>query len=156
VISLPVCIFFFPFLYLKDHVSEVVKLNTSRTSILINKDVETVWNAIANDEHFSNWYAPGSKWNIPIFEVGEQATFTLMPSSYNDLKKDESTTMKFTIKEVIPNQKFSYYWDSNQMLFTIELISEPNGTRVQFNHEGFDYSLANLNAYLEDRELPYS
>ena len=131
-------------------------MNTDSTSILINKDIETVWNAIANDEHFSIWYAPGSKWNIPIFKAGEQATFTLMPSSYNDLKKDESTTMKFTIKEVVQNQKFSYYWDSNQMLFSIELSSEADGTRVQFNQEGFAYSLANLNAYLEDKELPYS
>ena len=134
----------------------VVKLNTDSTSILINKDIETVWNAIANDEHFSIWYAPGSNWNIPIYKAGEQATFTLMPSSYNDLKKDESTTMTFTIKEVVQNQKFSYYWDSNQMLFSIELSSEPDGTRVQFNQEGFAYSLANLNAYLEDKELPYS
>lgn len=79
-----------------------------------------------------------------------------MPSSYNDLKKEESMTMKFTIKEVVQNQKFSYYWDSNQILFSIELSSEPDGTRVEFNQEGFAYSLANLNAYLENQELPYS
>ena len=42
------------------------------------------------------------------------------------------------------------------MLFTIELISESDGTRVQFNQEGFNYSLENLNAYLENRKLPYS
>lgn len=41
------------------------------------------------------------------------------------------------------------------MLFTIELCSESGGTRVQFNEDGFDYSLANLNAYLEGKELPY-
>jgi uncharacterized protein YndB with AHSA1/START domain len=141
---------------LKDHVSEVVNLSNAKTSILINKDIETVWNAIANDEIFSIWYAPGSNWKIPILAAGEQAVFTLMQSSYNELKIGESMTMNFTIKEVVPNQKFSYYWDSNQMLFSIELISDSDGTRVQFNQEGFDYSLANLKAYLEDRELPYS
>ena len=155
-VSVYVCITFIPFLFLKNYVSEVVKLKTNSKSILINKDLETIWNAIANDEFFSIWYAPGSKWNIPIFEAGEQATFTLMPSSYNDLKKEESITMNFTIKEVVQNQKFSYYWDSNHMLFSIELISEPDGTRVQFNQEGFTYSLENLKAYLEDKELPYS
>ena len=141
---------------MRDYVSEVVILKTNSKSILIKKDLETVWNAIANDEVFSIWYAPGSKWNIPIFKAGEQATFTLMPSSHNDLKKEESMTMKFTIKEVVQNQKFSYYWDSNQILFSIELSSEPDGTRVEFNQEGFAYSLENLNAYLENQELPYS
>ena len=131
-------------------------MSISGSSILINKDIETVWNAIANDKKFSVWYAPGSYWKIPIFEAGEQAVFTLMPSSYNNLKNGESMSMNFTIKKVIPNQKFSYYWDSNQMLFTIELTSESDGTRVQFNQEGFNYSLENLNAYLENRTLPYS
>jgi hypothetical protein len=131
-------------------------LSNVSSSIVVKKDIYTVWNAIANDKEFSIWYAPGSKWVIPILEVGEQAVFTLMPSLYNDLKEGESMSMNFTIKEVIQNQKFSYYWDSNQMLFTIELITEIDGTRVQFNQEGFNYSLENLNAYLEGRELPYS
>ena len=132
-----------------------MKVSNGSSSVLINKDKETVWNAIVNDEKFSMWYAPGSKWDIPNCAVGEQAVFTLMPSSYNDLKEGESMLMNFTIKEVIPNQKFSYYWDSNQMLFTIELRSESSGTRVQFNADGFEYSLANLKAYLEGKQLPY-
>lgn len=131
-------------------------MNNGRSSILINKDIHSVWNAIANEDILSIWYAPGSNWDIPTFEAGEQAVFTLMPSSYNNLKHGESMSMNFTIKEVIPNRKFSYYWDSNQMLFTIELSSEENRTRVEFNQEGFDYSLKNLKAYLENRELPYS
>ena len=130
-------------------------MSNSKNSILVNKDIESVWNAITNDEKFSTWYAPGSSWKIPILEAGEQAVFTLMPSSYNDLKDGEHVTMIFTIKEVIPNQKFSYYWDSNQMLFSIELITENDGTIVQFNQEGFNYSLENLKAYLEGRALSY-
>lgn len=131
-------------------------MNNSKTSILIHQDIESVWNAIANDEKFSIWYAPGSNWKIPSFEAGEQAIFTLMPSSYNDLKDGESMPMNFTIIEVIPNHKFSYYWDTNQILFTIELTAKPDGTSVQFNQEGFGYSLENLKAYLEGKELPYS
>ncbi len=131
-------------------------MSNGSSSIVIMKDIYTVWKAIANDKELSIWYAPGSNWVIPIWEAGEQAVFTLMPSIYNNLKKGESMPMNFTIKEVIPNQKFSYYWDSNQLLFTIELITEFDGTRVQFNQEGFNYSLENLNAYLEGRELPYS
>ena len=128
---------------------------TDGSTIIIQKDLETIWNAIVNDEIFSIWYAPGSKWTIPTLKVGEQALFTLMPSPYNDLKEGESMPMTFTIQEIISNQKFSYYWDSNHMLFTIELLPEMNGTRVQFNQQGFGYSLANLKAYLEGKELPY-
>ena len=131
-------------------------MSNGSSSLVIKKDIYTVWNAIASDKEFSIWYAPGSKWVIPIFEAGEQAVFTLMPSVYNDLKKGESIPMNFTIKDVIPNQKFSYYWDSKHILFTIELTTELDGTRVQFNQEGFNYSLENLKAYLEGRELPYS
>ncbi|WP_438313072.1 SRPBCC family protein [Sporosarcina sp. FA9] len=131
-------------------------MSISGSSIFINKEIETVWNAIANDEEFSVWYAPGFYWKIPIFEAGEQAVFILMPSSFNNLKDGESMSMNFTIKEVILNKKFPYYWDSNQMLFTIELTSEFDGTRVKFNQKGFNYSLENLSAYLEGRELPYS
>lgn len=130
-------------------------MNRSGSTIIIQKDLENCWKAIANDEIFSIWYAPGSKWSIPNFEVGEQALFTLMPSAYNDLKEGESVPMTFTIKEIIPNRLFSYYWDANDMLFTIELFPESTGTRVQFNQQGFESSLANLKAYLEGKELPY-
>ena len=78
-----------------------------------------------------------------------------MPSRHNQLKEGESMTMHFTIQEVIPYEKFSYYWDVQQMLFSIELFPEPEGTRVQFNEDGFEFSLANLTAYLEGRALPY-
>lgn len=130
-------------------------MSSDTSTIFKQKDIEAVWNAIVNDEKFSVWYAPGSQWKIPTLEVGKRATFTLMPSAYNNLNEDESMTMHFTIKEVIPYEKFTYYWDLNDLLITIELTAESAGTTVQFNQEGFDYSLANLKAYLEGNELPY-
>lgn len=69
------------------------------SSIIIQADRETVWEAMTNDKNFSKWYAPGSKWSIPNLEVGETAMFTLMPSAHNQLKEGESIPMSFEIKK---------------------------------------------------------
>ncbi|WP_194165599.1 SRPBCC domain-containing protein [Oceanobacillus sp. CFH 90083] len=84
-------------------------MNHSKSSILIPASAETVWNAITNDEKFSEWYAPGSKWSIPDLEVGKQVNFTLMPSAYNHLQEGESIPMNFVIKEMKTNRVFSLY-----------------------------------------------
>ncbi len=85
------------------------QMNHSKSSILIPASAETVWNAITNDEKFSEWYAPGSKWSIPDLEVGKQVNFTLMPSAYNHLQEGESIPMNFVIKEMKTNRVFSLY-----------------------------------------------
>ncbi|MGZ9819495.1 SRPBCC family protein [Peribacillus simplex] len=131
-------------------------MNTDRNSVLIHKNQEAVWNAITNDENISKWYAPGSKWNIPKLKVGEKAIFVLMPSAHNNLKDNESISMSFTIQEVIPNKTFSYSSDSDNLVFTFEIYPESEGTRVSINMDGFEQSLANLKAFSEERELPYT
>ncbi|MCJ7843458.1 hypothetical protein MUB24_21795 [Lederbergia sp. NSJ-179] len=94
-------------------------MDHSNSSIFIQKNAETVWNAITNDENFSQWYAPGSKWSIPKLEVGRKANFTLMSSAHNNLKEGESIPMSFTIKEVKTNRVFSFY--SEKMTFSLSL-----------------------------------
>ncbi|MFE5426273.1 SRPBCC domain-containing protein [Peribacillus simplex] len=131
-------------------------MNNGINSVLIHKSQETVWNAITNDECISKWYAPGSKWHIPKLKVGEKAIFLLMPSAYNNLKDNESIPMSFTIQEIIPNERFSYSADSDDLVFTFEIHSESEGTRVSINMDGYELSLANLKAFLEGRELPYA
>ena len=56
-----------------------------KSSILIDGEKETVWNAITDEDKLSQWYAPGSPWEIPNLNVGEKVTFTLMPSVHNNL-----------------------------------------------------------------------
>lgn len=131
-------------------------MNNDSNSVLIHKNQEAVWHAITNDENISKWYAPGSKWNIPKLKVGEKAIFVLMPSAHNNLNDNESIPMSFTIQEVIPNEKFSYSSDSDNLVFTFEIYPEPEGTRVSINMDGFELSLANLKAFSEGRELPYT
>ncbi|MCM3397808.1 SRPBCC domain-containing protein [Oceanobacillus profundus] len=131
-------------------------MNSDTSSILIDADREKVWDAITNDEKFSVWYAPGSKWSIPKLEVGEKAAFTLMPSKHNNLKDGESIPMSFEIKEVIPNQVFSFSSKEDDIFFSYKLSIQSGKTQVTLNMEGFDHSLENLKAFVEGKELPYS
>ncbi|MED3689174.1 SRPBCC domain-containing protein [Peribacillus butanolivorans] len=124
-----------------------------KCSILIDRDKETVWNAITNEDKLSQWYVPGSPWKIPNLNVGEKVTFTLMPSVHNNLK--EKLLMSLTILNVNTFQEFSLYLDSQQMLMSFVLDEESNGTRVTMNSGGFDQSLANLKALIEGNEIPY-
>ncbi|MFB7640214.1 hypothetical protein [Peribacillus butanolivorans] len=42
-----------------------------KCSILIDRDKETVWNAITNEDKLSQWYVPGSPWNPQPECMGE-------------------------------------------------------------------------------------
>jgi len=124
-----------------------------KSSVLIDGDSETIWNAMTDADQLSQWYVPGSPWEIPNLIVGEKVTFTLMPSGHNTLT--EKLSMSFTIESVNPYQEFSLYWDSQQTLISFKLQKESNGTRVIMNSGGFDQSLANLKALIEGKEIPY-
>ncbi|SES19987.1 hypothetical protein [Psychrobacillus sp. OK032] len=67
-----------------------------KSSILIDGDKKTIWNAITDAHKLSQWYVPGSPWKITKLSVGEKGTFTLMPSRHNNLS--EMLPMTFTIK----------------------------------------------------------
>ncbi|WP_078381841.1 SRPBCC family protein [Sutcliffiella halmapala] len=125
------------------------------SSIFLEQSPEIVWGAITNDEHFSIWYAPGSKWSISKLEVGGQAVFTLMPTKYNNLKEDESIEMKFKLIEITYPYVFSYQTENGDMLFIFKLTPQNAGTQVTINMEGFNQSLENLKAYLGGNELPH-
>jgi hypothetical protein len=123
------------------------------SSVRINGDKETVWNAITDEEMLSKWYVPGSPWKIPSLNVGEKVTFTLLPSVHNNLI--EMLPMSLTIKNISPYKEFSLYLDSHQTLISIMLEEESNSTRVTINSGGFEQSLANLKALIEGEEIPY-
>jgi Activator of Hsp90 ATPase homolog 1-like protein len=123
------------------------------SSVRINGDKETVWNAITDEEMLSKWYVPGSPWEIPSLNDGEKVTFTLMPSVHNNLI--EKLPMSLTIKNVSPFNEFALYLDSHQTLISIRLEEESNRTRVTINSGGFEQSLANLKALIEGEEIPY-
>ena len=123
------------------------------SSVMINGDKETVWNAITNEDKLIQWYAPGSPWKIPNLKAGEKVTFTLKPSAHNNLTEEYPMTL--TIEKLIPYQEFALYLDVQQMLLSFTLEEGANGIIVTINSEGFNQSLANMKALVEGKEIPY-
>jgi uncharacterized protein YndB with AHSA1/START domain len=123
------------------------------SSIVIAGSIEAVWRAMTDEEKLTQWYAPGSPWEIPNLNAGEKMIFTLMPSAHNQLT--EKLPMSLTIEKATANQEFSFYLDSQQTLISFVLVKEKSGIRVTANMGGYEMSLANLQALVEGRELPY-
>ncbi|WP_342599021.1 hypothetical protein MHB48_16670 [Psychrobacillus sp. FSL H8-0483] len=44
-------------------------------TVLINEDLETVWDAITDEKKLSEWYVPGSFWVIPKRGFSSQNIF---------------------------------------------------------------------------------
>lgn len=123
------------------------------SSIWIEAKIDKVWQAITEEQSLSQWYAPGSTWDIPILAAGEKMTFTLMPNAHNQLS--EKLPMQLTIQQVKKNEEFSFYLEVPETLIAITLAEQGNGTTVSFNSPGYDASLANLKALLEGHDIPY-
>lgn len=123
------------------------------SSIVIDGERKAVWSALTDEQKLTQWYAPGSPWEIPNLKAGASMTFTLMPNVYNQLT--EKLPMSLTITKVVPCQEFSFILDAQQLLIAFVIEEEDGGTQVTANMAGYDESLANLKALVEGRELPY-
>lgn len=122
-------------------------MDQEKSSIWIDASIATVWRAVTEEELLSQWYAPGSTWEIPKLEAGEEIVFTLLPNEHNQLA--EKLPMVLTIKHVTPNREFSFYLGIEESLISILLEEKQNGTTVTFNTSGYEASLANLKALVE-------
>ncbi len=131
----------------------MMEYKENKSSISIDASLEKVWQAITDAELLTKWYAPGSTWEIPRLEAGEQMIFTLMPNSHNQLT--EKLPMTLTIKKVSIHQQFSFYLDIPETLIAISLADDMGKTTVTFNTSGYEASLANLKALLEGNEIPF-
>lgn len=120
------------------------------SSIWIDTEIDKVWQAITEEQSLSQWYVTGSTWDIPILAVGEKMTFTLMPNAHNQLS--EKLPMQLTIQQVKKNEEFAFYLEVPETLIAITLAEQGNGTTVSFNSPGYDASLANLKALLEEHD----
>ncbi len=122
------------------------------SSIWIQAAIENVWQAITEEQSLSQWYAPGSTWDIPKLAEGEMMTFTLMPNDHNQLA--DPLPMQLTIQQVQKHEIFSFYLEVPETVIAMSLAEQDNGTTVSFNMQGYDASLANLKALLEGEDLP--
>ncbi|MFB7157672.1 SRPBCC domain-containing protein [Lysinibacillus sp. NPDC056232] len=125
-------------------------MDKDKSSIWIDASIAAVWRAITEEQLLSQWYAPDSTLEIPKLEVGEEMILTLLPNEHNQLS--EKLPMVLTIKNVTPNQEFSFYLGIEETLIAIVLEEEQNGTTVTFNTNGYEASLANLQALVEGND----
>lgn len=130
-------------------------MNTSenKSSILIDSDSITIWDAITDPLILSEWYVPGSPWEIPNLRKGEKGTFTLMPSRHNNLTT--KLYMPFTIQSIHPYKEFAIYLDEQQVMISFTVEIESKSTKVTINSAGFDQPLENLKALIEGNEIPH-
>ncbi|WP_427110368.1 SRPBCC family protein [Lysinibacillus xylanilyticus] len=125
-------------------------MDQEKSSIWIDASIATVWRAVTEEQQLTQWYAPDSTWEIPKLKAGEEIIFTLMPNEHNQLS--EKLPMVLTIKNVTPNREFSFYLGIEESLIAIVLEEEKNGTTVTFNTSGYEASLVNLKALVEENK----
>ncbi|WP_336637945.1 SRPBCC domain-containing protein [Lysinibacillus fusiformis] len=124
------------------------------SSIWIHAAIENVWQAITEEQSLSQWYAPGSTWDIPKLAEGEKMIFTLMPIDHNQLA--DPLPMQLTIQQVQKHEIFSFYLEVPETVIAMSLAEQDNGTTVSINMQGYEASLANLKALLEGEDLLHS
>lgn len=143
---------------------------TVMRSIWIQASRERTWEAVTEAKQLSLWFAPGSPWEIPVLEAGAPVLFHHSPNRYHE--GTEVVTLRATIEKVEPLRLFAIRWEPEQSgvsrVMTFALAEENDGTRVtitesgyetqrelELTEEGYSFSLENLKAYVEGRELPY-
>ncbi|MFJ7982522.1 SRPBCC domain-containing protein [Lysinibacillus xylanilyticus] len=125
-------------------------MDQEKSSIWIDASIATVWRAVTEEQLLTQWYAPDSTWEIPKLEAGEEIIFSIMPNEHNQLS--DKLPMVLTIKNVTPNREFSFYLGIEESLIAIVLEEEKNGTTVTFNSRGYEASLVNLKALVEENK----
>lgn len=125
-------------------------MEQEKSSIWIDASIATVWRAVTEEQLLTQWYAPDSTWEIPKLEAGEEMIFSIMPNEHNQLS--EKLPMVLTIKNVTPIREFSFYLGIEESLIAIVLEEDKNGTTVTFNTSGYEASLVNLKALVEENK----
>ncbi|MGE7928928.1 SRPBCC family protein [Lysinibacillus xylanilyticus] len=125
-------------------------MDQEKSSIWIDASIATVWRAVTEEQLLTQWYAPDSTWEIPKLEAGEEIIFSIMPNEHNQLS--DKLPMVLTIKNITPNREFSFYLGIEESLIAIVLEEEKNGTTVTFNTSGYEASLVNLKALVEENK----
>ncbi|CAH1218544.1 hypothetical protein PAECIP111891_04748 [Paenibacillus allorhizoplanae] len=138
--------------------------------IWIQASLERAWQAVTEGEQLTEWYSPGSPWDVLELSPGAEVYFHHAPNEYHE--GTEIVTLRATIEAVEPLERFALRWEfsvpDSEMITTFLTVEEGDGTRVTITEtgyetqeqakpteEGYAMSLENLKAYLEGHELPY-
>jgi uncharacterized protein YndB with AHSA1/START domain len=118
---------------------------TVERTIWIAASPERVWQAITDPAQLVQWYAPGCPWDIPALRAGAAVRFHNTPT-------DVQTA---TLDLVQPPQRLRLRWapeadyPATQLVTTLALAPENNGTRVTITETGY----AALPAHLRPARL---
>ena len=109
--------------------------NTIRREIIIPQPRELVWQAITESATLAEWMFPND------FEprVGHQFTFQVPP---NPQVNFEGLVVQCEVLECAPPEQLAFSWSAGGPVVntrvSFRLEPEGNGTRVFFEHSGFD------------------
>lgn len=97
---------------------------------------EEVWQAIVNSDTLAEWMYPND------FEprIGHHFTFQVPP---NPKAKFDGITIHCEVLECDPPTRLTYAWSGGALLntrVTFRLEPDGNGTRLFFEHAGFDFT----------------
>ena len=111
--------------------------NTIRKEILVPQPRELVWRAIANSASLAEWMFP----NDFVARVGHRFTFHVPP---NPKARFDGLAVQCEVLECEPPSWLAFSWTAGGLVdtrvsFRLEVVGE--GTRVLFEHSGFDVSL---------------
>lgn len=111
---------------------------TIQKEVLFPQPPEQVWNAIADSATLAEWMFPND------FEprLGHRFTFQVPP---NPKVNFEGLTVRCEVLECEPPARLAFSWSAGELegtLVTFHLEPDGNGTRLLFEHSGFDLSLA--------------
>jgi uncharacterized protein YndB with AHSA1/START domain len=131
-------------------------------SIWVAVSPERAWQAVTQAQQLEKWYAPTFAWEIPALEVGARVTFYNSPTDI----------LHATIEILDPPHRFQLRWEGDpELVTTFTVIAENGGARVTIHEtgygagdqaaadqvgEGYGMSMANLKAYLEGRQIPFT
>ena len=111
--------------------------NTIQREIVIPQPREQVWQAITQRETLAEWMFP----NDFLPRVGHQFTFQVPP---NPSMNFEGLTVRCEVLECDPPSKLAFSWSAGGPVentrVTFRLEPDSAGTRLYFEHTGFDLS----------------
>jgi uncharacterized protein YndB with AHSA1/START domain len=108
---------------------------TIQREILISQPPERVWRALTESSALAEWMFP----NDFVPRVGHHFTFQVPP---NPKLGFEGLTVSCEVLECDPPRRLAFTWSAGppvvDTLVSFQLEPEGDGTRIRFEHSGFD------------------
>lgn len=125
--------------------------DTIRREILIPQPREQVWRALTNSASLAEWMYP----NDIEPRVGHRFTFRVPP---NPKIKFDGTVVHCQVLECEPPSRLTYSWSGGTMVNTrvsYRLEPDGSGTRLVFEHSGFDIALPGCQQAIRGLDFGY-